>query len=229
MQGRSQAEVNQIAALAVEQLARFNQSPAPLQHQPQHHPNGVPPVATRFDLDLPDDDFISGRQMKALLQQYGQSQGQGDPVARRLALSNTMQTIQQMEADAFKRWGPELHIEISKIPEAMRDLDNLQLVVQIVRGRHVQELVDEQARQQAARLTQEHVATIRSGTGGSTTIPNTQLDLKSDELPEHWRNLAQEHGLTMAAVQEFCQATGDTMESYFETVKKHGKGSVVHG
>jgi hypothetical protein len=216
-----------IAALAVDQLAKFNQSPAPLQ-QPSYAPPAAPSQAQRFDLDIPDDDFISGRQMKQLIQQYGAA-GQGDPVARHLAASSNMHAIQQMQPDAFKRWAPEIHAEIAKVPPELRTLDNLQLVVQIVQGRHVQELVDEQARQKAVLLAQEQVATIRSGTGGSTAIPTLTTDLRSDDLPEHWRKQAELHGLTLDAVREFCHATGESMESYFETVKKYGKGAVVHG
>lgn len=225
-QGRSQEEILNIAAAAVDQLAKFNQSPAPMQ-QPQYQ--APPQQPNRFDMDMPDDDFISGRQMKQILQQYGQ-QAQGDPVARQLAASGNMRTIQKDEADAFRRWGPEVHMEIAKLPPDLRSLDNLQLIVDIVKSRHVQELVDEQARQKAVQLAQEQVATIRSGTGGSTAIPNTQnYDLKSNELPEHWRELASKYGLTLDQVREFTQATGETMDQYFETVKRYGKGGVIHG
>lgn len=145
-------------------------------------------------------------------------------------MSSVMQNLRQQEADAFRRWGPELEMEIAKIPDHLRDLDNMQLVVNMVRGKHVQELVDEKARQQAVQLSQDQVAAIRSGSGGSQTIPNTQnFDLKSNDLPEEWRELASKHNLTLDQVREFTQATGETMEQYFATVKKFGKGGIIHG
>lgn len=218
-QGRTPEEILNIAAVAVDQLARRNSE---LGAPPQ-------PQGNRFDLDIGDEDLVSGRQLKEIVQRYGQ-QSAGDPVARQLAVGANLRAIQQAEADAFRRWGPELQVEISKIPPDMRSLDNLQLVVDIVKSRHVQELVDEQARQKAVQLAQEQVATIRSGTGGSTTIPPTAaIDMQSDALPEQWRRLAQDKGLTVDQVREFCQATGQSVEQYFETVKKYGSGAIVHG
>lgn len=213
--------------MAVEQLARFNQGPAV--QQPQYQQPVQQQAASRFDMDLSDDEFVSGRQVKAILQHYG-SQSQGDPVARQLAASSNVMGIQERESDAFRRWGPELHAMIAQVPAEMRTVDNLQHIVQLVRGRHVQELVDEQARQQAVRLAEEQVATIRSGTGGSATSPHTQLtDLTSSELPEEWRKLAAKNGLTMDAVREFCAATGESLDAYFALVKKNGKGAIISG
>jgi len=224
-------EVLGLADMAVSQLARFNQGPGIQQHQVSPMPQyPQSPAPTRFDMDLSDDEFVSGRQVKQILQHYGNQANQGDPVARQLAASSNVMTIQQVEADAFRRWGPELHAMIAQVPAEMRTVDNLQHIVQLVRGRHVQELVDEQARQQAVRLAEEQVATIRSGTGGSPTSPQQQqIDLTSSELPEDWRKLAEKNGLTMDAVREFCQATGETVESYFASVKKHGKGAIISG
>lgn len=211
-----------ITEQAVAQLAKFNQSPQVPQQQYQ-----APQTTNRFDLDQSaDDDFISVKQARALMAQAQQ----GDPVARQLAIGGNMQAIRQSNAEYFKRWGPELEMEINKIPPEMRTLDNLQLVVNMVRGNHVQELVDEKARQQAVQLSQDQVAAIRSGSGGSQTIPNTQnFDLKSNDLPEEWRELASKHNLTLDQVREFTQATGETMEQYFATVKKFGKGGIIHG
>lgn len=212
-----------IAAAAVDQLAKFNQQNVPIQ-QAQYQPQQQP---TRFDLDQAnDEDFLSVRQARQLMAQANQ----GDPVARNLAVGANLRAIQQGEADAFRRWGPELQMEIAKLPPEMRTLDNLQVVVNMVRGNHYQELVEEKASQKATQLLQDQVATIRSGSGGSTTIPNTQhFDLKSNDLPEEWRELASKHGLTLDQVREFTQATGETMDQYFETVKKYGKGGVIHG
>lgn len=223
-QGRSQEEILNIAAAAVDQLAKFNQQNVPIQ-QAQYQPQQQ--QTNRFDLDQQsDDDFISVKQARHLMAQANQ----GDPIARQLAVGANLRAIQQSEPDAFKRWGGELNVEIAKLPPEMRTLDNLQVVVNMVRGNHYQELVEEKASQKATQLLQDQVPTIRSGSGGSATIPNNQnFDLKSNDLPEHWRDLAAKQGLTMDAVREFCQATGESMEAYFETVKKFGKGSVVHG
>lgn len=224
--GRTAHEVLGLTQAAVDRLQQFNQghvvTGAPAAPNPE-------PAPSRFDLDLRDEDYVTGAQAKAMLARAA-AYPVGDPVARHLAASSNLMLLRQAEHDAFRRWGPELETEISRLPAEHRSVDNLKVLVDIVKSRHVQELAEELGRQQAERLMSEQVATIRSGAGGSTTLPNGQPStLDNPDLPEAWVKQCRDLGITMAQVDEFCQATGDTRESYFKLVQTHGKSAVVHG
>jgi hypothetical protein len=130
------------------------------------------------------------------------------------------------QADAFRRWGPEIQAEAGRLPIDHWTLDNLTTIVQIVKSRHVDEL----ARETAERLISEAHPTIRSGTGGSGSGPlTTQRTLNDDNLPKEWVDRAKALGITESTVKEFCDSVGITPEQYLADVEKFGKGAVISG
>lgn len=208
-------EIHGMALAQAQVLQKFNQ-PTPQ----------APPPVNRFDLDLPDEDFIQGKDVKRIVQQVREQSAGGDPIARQLAAQNVWGIIQIQRADDFKRWGQEIAVEASKLPQEYWTLDNLTTIVNIVRSRHVDEL----ARETAERLISEAHPTIRSGTGGSGSGPlTTQRSLNDDNLPKDWVDKAKALGITEHTIREFCESTGQTPEQYLADVEKFGKGAVIGG
>ena len=150
-----------------------------------------------------------------------------DHVARR---QNIQLSIAQLKQDpryksAFDRWGTEIYGEWNKLHPDYVGLDTLETCVKMVLGNHIDELAAEKAQ----RLVNESHPTIRSGTGGSGSVPHTQRTLGDDNLPAGWKQQAAQAGITEATVLEFCQITGQTPEQYLASVEAFGKGAVIRG
>jgi hypothetical protein len=215
--GRSAEEILGIAEMAASQLARFNQTPqVPVQ----------PPV-NRFDYDLPDDEYLTGKQVKGIMQQL---QNQGPPVdstARALAAQSLYTNLRAQHAESFKRWGSEIDREIGKLDVSYWTYDHLNTIVNMVRANHVDELVAEKAQ----RLANESHPTIRSGTGGSGSGPHTQQrTLDSETMPKGWLEKARSQGIDESTVREFAQMQGITPDEYLAQVEQYGKnGAVIRG
>lgn len=215
--GRSAEEILGIAETLADVATRFNQ-PIP-QQQPQ---------PSRFDLDLPDEEYLTGRQVKGILQQLAQQQPQGDPVAQAQAAGALYLAVKNdpSNRDVFAKWEAEVRQEVSKLPVPYWNLDTLTSIVKIVRSNHVDELAAEKAQ----RLIDESHPTIRSGSGGgSGSVPNAQLTLQAEGIPAEWKALAAREGIDEAKVREFCELSGITEAQYYADLAKYGKGSMIRG
>ena len=203
--------------MAAAQLARFNQ-------QPQLPPE---PPKNRFDYDLPDDEYLTGKQVKGILQQVANQGPPIDETARSIAAQGLYGNIRSSRADEFKRWQSEIDREISKLPVQYWTYEALNTIVNMVRANHVDELVAEKAQ----RLAGESHPTIRSGTGGSGSGPFTQQrTLDSDGMPRDWVTQAKSLGIDESTVREFAQLQGITPDEYLADVEKYGKnGAVIRG
>jgi hypothetical protein len=219
--GRSAEEILGIAEgqrLALEQqaavLQRFNQ---PTHTEPRN----------RFDLDVQDDEYLTGRQVKGLFQQLANQPAPVDQTARNLAAQGLYTNIRAARADEFKRWGSEIDNEIRRLDVSYWTYDALNTIVNMVRANHVDELVAEKAQ----RLANEAHPTIRSGSGGSGGGPLTQQrTLDSDTLPKSWVDKARLLGIDETTVREFAQIAGTTPDEYLADVEKYGKnGAVIRG
>ena len=64
--------------------------------------------------------------------------------------------------------------------------------------------------------------TMRSGGAGSGSVPTPQpeFSLKSEKLPEAWRQRAESLGLTEQALTEFCASNGMSREQFFQQFEK---------
>jgi len=216
--GKTADEILGIAtgqAYALEQanqmLGKFNQPPAE-------------PPRSRFDLDIADDQYIEGRQLKQIVHSLV-NQSPQDPVARNLAASALYTNIRTQFSEDFKKWGSEIDAEIRKLPVDYWTYDALNTIVKMVRANHL----DEIAAEKAQRLLQEQHPTIRSGSGGSGSGPqyNNTRTLDSDTLPQGWVTQARARGIDEATVREFCEMTGQTPEQYLAEVEKYGKNAGV--
>jgi hypothetical protein len=202
-------------AVVVEQqnqlLQRFN--------QPVHHPQ---PNAFDLDRELPDGEYADNAKVKTIFRHLAnQPQPQDSRGAQAL-----LGIIQIQRSDEFKRWRNEITAELSKLSMEHWTLDNLNVVVDIVKSRHIDDLAAEKAQ----RIVSESHPTIRSGSGGSGSVTHTQpFSLDSDKVPASWALAAKAAGITEAEVREFCEQTGQTVQQYMADLERFGKGAIVRG
>jgi hypothetical protein len=215
----------EILGIATGQAAALQNANTLLQrfNQPAQEPR-----ANAFDLDreLPDGEYAENSKVKDIIRRLGAQTPQSDPVARQIAAQNALGLVQLQRPDEFKRWGQEIRQMANGMAQDNWTVDNLSIIVDIVKSRHVDELAAEKAQQ----LVNESHPTIRSGTGGSGSVSQTQLTLASDRLPKSWVEKAKMLGIDEAVVREFCQVTGQTEEQYLADIERYGKnGSVIRG
>jgi hypothetical protein len=212
--GRSAEE---ILGIAEAQAAMLNR---PVQVQmPQQQQYG------RFDLDIADEDYVDGKRLKQIVSRFANNAQSVDYGARQQAAGALLATVEMRRADDFRRWGLEIRQELVKLDPGNWTLDNLNIVVDIVKSRHIDELAAEKAQ----RLVSESHPTIRSGTGGTAGVPYKQKTMSSDGVPAEWRQAASAAGITEQQIWEFCQQAGISEEQYYSDLIKYGKGGTIHG
>lgn len=180
----------------------------------------------RFDFDIPDDQFVEGRHVKQLLQQV---QNQGAPVdqgARQQLLALTINTLREKYKEEFKRWLPEIQAEIAKLPQDYWNLDTLSTCVDIVKSRHIDELVAERA----TRLAGESHPTIRSGSsGGSGGVSQSHASIFETGDPGLLSQLRAAGITDEVELRRACEGTGVSPENFVKEFAKYGKGAIVRG
>jgi len=193
--------------------------------QQQYQP---PPVQTQsFDpSQVRDDDYVDGKTMRTYLQQVAnpvvQRFGQLDQNLAQFALDR----VKDRHADAFKRYGPEIDVLISRIPPEGRTVDNLTLAVDLVLGRHI----EDEKRRYASEVGAPMDPTGRSysASGQHTSAPGSLGRVtESDALPADYRDLLKAKNITDETVREFCAGQGITVAQWVEQAKKHNMGVIT--
>ena len=211
--GKSAEEILGIAEAQAQMLAR----PIQVQAQPQ---------APMMAMDINDDDYIDGRKFKQLAARWANNANYVDFGARQQAAGALLAAVEMRRSDDFKRWGAEIRAELAKLDPTNWTIDNLNIVVDIVKSRHVEEL----AQERAARLAKEAYPTIRSGSGGSGNgAPYRPPTLNDEGVPREWAQAARAAGITEQQVWEFCQQAGISEEQYYKDLMKYGKSGYIHG
>ena len=226
--GKTPEELLGIVIPAMEQLDKFNQSgkvlsqtytpPPPAQNQGQQW-NGAPVPGQPKTYD--PNDYPTWGELQAFQQQQAQQhlapqfQGMYESQA---AQSLQLLRLQTPNQKAFDKYGPEINAEIAKLPAHVRTIDNLQMVVDLVRGRHVEEL----ARDIAATLSTQPPTMRPNGYAGSTGSPpiDNGLSLHSDKIPEAWKQRAIQQGLTDEGIAEFCRANNMPVQDFYKMLEK---------
>jgi len=112
----------------------------------------------------------------------------------------------QANGDAFNRWGHEIDIAMNSMPVESRTFEMYQQAVELIKGRHSEELVNERAEALAKeRLEQMAAGTLRSGSAadGASALPDNVLDLESDAVQLKVREDFHHNRIDMATVDEF--------------------------
>lgn len=207
--GKTADEILGLATTLYGVAQRFNQqgvvpsAPAPAA------PAYAPPPAPE---PLVDNDFVTGGAVRSYVDQQAAyvQQSLAQTMQANAALALTM--ARQQHADTFRRYGPEIESELARVPVHLRTLDNLTTIVDVVRGRHVNELAEEKARELAATLA----PTLRSNGAGGPAAPSSAPSLSHANVPDAWRQKALAVGLDDAQIADFAKANGMTVETFYK-------------
>lgn len=209
--GKTAAEVLEAGKTMYSVLERFNQQgqvPQAPPAQPQYQQAYTPPPQAQSE-GFGDDEFLTGRQVKQWGQQFTQQMAPQFQHSVNLAAQTSLGLIQQRYPNEFQKYGPEIQGYLSNLPRESWSLDNLERLVKIVRSEHLDELVDERARQRAAEM----VPSPRPN-GGATEPPGPSgLDAKA---PTDWLSRAKSVGLGEAEIREFCAANRMSPDEFFK-------------
>lgn len=107
---------------------------------------------------------------------------------------------QKFAAD-FAKWGPEIEAKVNQVEPQYRSASLYENAVKLVRGDHVQEIVAEEMRKQAALSSPGERS---SGTPGGTYTGGGKV-IDFDAIPSHLREQFKAQGITEATILEFCQ------------------------
>lgn len=204
--GKTYAEILSVGDQAVNALYQVATMP-----QQQYQP----PQTSRNGQEIADDDIVDGRALKQFAQQYAQPQA--DPTTQAQLAQLALSDVRSRHGKVFEKWGPEVMGEVAKLPVGMRTVDNIEMIVKIVRGNHADELAEELARTRAANTAG---LSVRSN-GSSPGYPGASGSLlESDELPTMYRERLKKAGLTDAAVRSFCVSSGQDYNQFIRDAKK---------
>lgn len=120
----------------------------------------------------------------------------------------TFNLARQEHGDAFKRWGPEIAEVLQRIPQPQWTLDAIRSAVELVKGRHVEELVAERVRTatiQSGGGMRSNGMMRSGGNGGPSHAPQTPDNL-TERVPEEWLKHAEQAGISDQEVAEFERA-----------------------
>lgn len=156
-------------------------------------------------------------QMAQLAQPFMQQQG------------STAKRLSQMGgfADVWRRWEPEIEMQMQSIPMHLRTSELYDQAAAIVRANHVEEIAQERAQQmlQASNTGTERVP----GAGGApAAATQDKLDEMWDSGHPFFEGLKSE-GATKQRIRDFCRTTGQSVDDYVKgatlgviTPSKHG-------
>lgn len=168
------------------------------------------------DFAMPnDDDVVDGRTFKAALgamQGTAYSTQQNQQQLAQMSLN----MVRSQHARVFGKYGPEIMVEVNKLPTTLWTVDNLDMAVQLVRGRHIEELAEERARELAGNVT------LSARSNG--TAAGDGLTLESDQLPPDYRERLNKAGVTLDMVERFCVANGMSKADWFKNAGKSAIG-----
>lgn len=182
-----------------------------LQQQLQPPRPATPPV------QIADDDFTTGAQVRGYLDQRAQQFQQALGTTASQTASVIRGFVETQDPEPFKRWGREIDALLQNVPKEQWTLDAVRQAVRIVKADHVDEL----AAEKAERLAAERIPTMRSnGSAGMGSVPTTTLGVQDDAIPDYWKRAAANVGLGDRELQEFCAANGMTADQFVEQFKK---------
>jgi hypothetical protein len=183
-------------------------------------PQPAPPPPRSAPVSIADDDVMTGKDVRTLLEQASQ------PVVSHLqslqanvAHANLVR-VRDSHPKLFQKYGHEVDALLVNVPIEHRTIDTIENIVKIVRGDHVEDL--------ARELAQDMFSgdpTLRSnGSSGSNrgySPVQTGRMTESEELPADYRAILQEKGITEETLREFCASQNITAQEWFEKAKKH--------
>lgn len=177
--------------------------------EPAAPPPAAPPAPA---FGVADDEYVSGAQLKTILERVVQPGAS----AVELAASGNLGFVRSKYAQDFTKYGGELNALIERVPAHLRTLDNLEQVVRMVRSDHLDEIAQERASQIVAGME----PTLRSNGAATPLAPvSREHSLNAETIPAEWRERAIKNGVTEEVVREFCRANDWTEAKFYEQFK----------
>ena len=211
--GKTADEVLNIAGQLEGVVQRYVTTPT----QPPAAPNGNPASQT-----FAESEYVSGAQLNAqapkLIDERIQPHiGQMNEQFAGIALSR----VQDQFRDEFQKYGPEIYGHLSTLDKrsGVWTVDNLTRVVKLVRADHVDEIV----RDKLNAASPMEPALRSTGAAPIPVVPPSQTDLsvKSEQIPSDYRDKLAKAGITDATMDEFCRANNMTRESFIQMIAKN--------
>lgn len=226
MQGKTPAEVTVIAKQLAEVAARAVVQPQPQYQQPMYQgqpgqPYYVVPAQSQAQPEPPlgPDDYVTGKVLQDMGGRYVQEVQRYVNPAIEMAASSNYDRIREKYAKDFAKYGHEIAPLLQNLPKTEWSIDKLTTVVDLVRGRHVEELASERAAQLAANPSSALRSTGAPGTSPAQTSPNEGLtDVQRESLKRR--------GITPEMVADFCAKKGDgtTPQQWYQQFGKYSVG-----
>ena len=224
--GKSAEEVLGIASQMYGTLEKFNQTgniTPPQQPQYQTPPTPQPQAPPPQSAELAGDDYVTGGQVQQWAQQQmqrvnQQNQAQFQGYAQQLAGIAKGQ-VRGKHQDVFNRYGPEIEMQIAQLPAEQQTVDNLELVVKLVKGDHVEELVEIAMRERGAVNAEPALRSTGGGTS-STDITPRENTLDDERVPEGWKKRARAAGIDDSTVDEWCQMQGISKKQFYSDFQR---------
>lgn len=120
--------------------------------------------------------------------------------------------VSQQYAKEFAKYGPEILVNINRIPVEQRSVDNLRAAVKFTLADHLDDLVRDRMHEASPEML-----TLRStGAAPASVQPTNDLSLKSDKMPADYRARLERVGMTEAVLDEYCRANSMTREQFFQ-------------
>ena len=102
--------------------------------------------------------------------------------------------------DEFRRWGPEIDMMINQIPAQTRTPQAVGLVVDVVRSRHLDEIVAERSDARIKTLIEGGTLRPQSAEGATGAGVYNRVDL--EQLPPRYRSILANLGVTGDTVDD---------------------------
>ena len=161
---------------------------------PPHMPSGAPDA----------DEFIHdpAGATQRLLNRVRQTELVPEFQARVNVIGQQARALAELQfRDEFRRWGPEIDLMLNQIPGSQRTPQAVGLVVDVVRSRHMDELVAEKTDAKIKSLVEG--GTLRpQGADGGGTGAGVYNRVDFEKLPPGYRKHLDQLGVTHATVDE---------------------------
>lgn len=114
---------------------------------------------------------------------------------RDAAIGQQARAIAEMQfKDEFRRWGPEIDLVLDRTPASQRTPTNVALIVDMVRAKHLDELINEKADKRIEELVQGGTLRPQGADGGAGGNSFTRVDL--EKLPSGYKTVLGRLGVT---------------------------------
>lgn len=170
--------------------------------QPQYAPQPAP------SLEPTQDDWLTQPEVASRKLGEYMRKTQFEPAMNQFADTVAQQArmiVEMRDPEAFKRWGPEIDVMVQRYGPAARSVEGLNAVVDMIRGKHVNELIAE--REAAVRGSMTASMRADGGAAATTAASGNRIDFDSAGLPDNYRRALERYRITPETLDEFLSAT----------------------